>query len=155
MPEPAVYVMEKMAHGYRRMGREAGAGFYDYADDGSTSLWSGLKAFERRSANIPEDDIRDRMIFIQVAEALRCLQEGVVGSPADADTASIALCGFPPTAGGVVQFIEKLGPAEFSERAGELASRYGERFLPPSNLMELIDRHGGPRGGSSGPASAG
>jgi 3-hydroxyacyl-CoA dehydrogenase / enoyl-CoA hydratase / 3-hydroxybutyryl-CoA epimerase len=136
------------------MGRDAGAGFYEYEDDGSTTLWSGLKAFERRGADVPEDDIKDRMIFIQVAEALRCLQEGVVGSPADADAASVALCGFPPAAGGVVQFIEQMGPAKFSARAGELASRYGERFLPPSNLSELIDRHRAAQDGSLGTASA-
>ena len=29
MPESAVYVMEKMAHGFRRLGRDAGAGFYE------------------------------------------------------------------------------------------------------------------------------
>jgi 3-hydroxyacyl-CoA dehydrogenase/enoyl-CoA hydratase/3-hydroxybutyryl-CoA epimerase len=155
MPEPAVYVMEKMAHGYRRMGRDAGAGFYDYADDGSTSLWSGLKAFERRGANVPEEDIRDRMIFIQVTEALRCVQEGVVASIADADAASVALFRFPASAGGVVRFVEQMGLAEFTARAGELASRYGERFLPPSNLAELIDHGRAPQDGPRGTASAG
>jgi 3-hydroxyacyl-CoA dehydrogenase/enoyl-CoA hydratase/3-hydroxybutyryl-CoA epimerase len=140
MPEPAVYVMEKMAHGYRRLGRDTGAGFYDYDDDGSFSLWSGLKAFERRSAKVPEEDIRDRLLFIQALEAVRCLEEGVVDSVADADAASISLCGFPAETGGVVQFINGWGTGRFVERARELAGRYGERFLPPAGLADHARR---------------
>ena len=42
MPESAVYVLEKMSHGYKRLGRAWGAGFYDYPADGPKALWSGL-----------------------------------------------------------------------------------------------------------------
>jgi len=140
MPEAAVYVMEKMAHGYRRMGKDAGAGFYEYADDGSTALWSGLKAFERRGVNMPEEDIRDRLLFIQALEAVRCLEEGVVASTAAADIGSVGLCGFPASTGGTVQFINALGTEQFVERARELAARYGDRFLPTAHLADLASR---------------
>ena len=143
MPEPAVYVMEKMAHGYRRLGRDAGAGFYEYDDDGSVTLWSGLKAFERRNVNVPEVDVADRLLFIQALETIRCLDEGIVGSVTDADTGSVALCGFPAATGGALQFINRLGTARFVERAQELAARYGDRFLPPARLKDLAG-HGHP-----------
>ena len=140
MPEAAVYVMEKMAHGYRRMGRDSGAGFYDYADDGSATLWSGLKAFERRNVNVPEEDVRDRLLFIQSLEAVRCLEEHIVESAADADAGSIGLCGFPAASGGAVQYVRQVGTAKFVARARELAARYGDRFLPPARLIEEAKR---------------
>jgi 3-hydroxyacyl-CoA dehydrogenase/enoyl-CoA hydratase/3-hydroxybutyryl-CoA epimerase len=155
MPEPAVYVMEKMAHGYRRMGRAAGAGFYEYADDGTRTLWSGLKAFERRSAKVPEQDIKDRLLFIQAIESLRCLEEGVVASVSDLEQAAVAFSGFPSAAGGPVQFIDDMGAARFVERAGELASRYGDRFLPPARLTELASRGEPLAGGSARKGSLG
>jgi 3-hydroxyacyl-CoA dehydrogenase/enoyl-CoA hydratase/3-hydroxybutyryl-CoA epimerase len=148
MPEPAVYVMEKMAHGYRRMGRASGAGFYEYEDDGSRSLWSGLKAFERRSARIPTEDVRDRLLFIQAIETNRCLDEGVIASPADANLGSLAGWGFPAALGGSAHFIDQLGIEVFVARAQELAERYGVRFSPPHRLLELASR-GAPLDGPS------
>ncbi len=139
MPESAVYVMEKMAHGYRRMGKAAGAGFYEYEDDGTESLWSGLKAFERRSVKIPDDDVRDRLIHIQALETIRCREDGVIASLAEADTVAVAGWGFPATAGGPAGWIEALGLATFVSRSRELAHRYGERFQPPPGLARLAD----------------
>jgi len=139
MPEPAVYVMEKMAHGFKRMGRASGAGFYDYDDDGTVTLWSGLKAFERRTAKVPAEDIRDRLLVIQALEAVRCRDEGVVASLEDADTGLLAY-GFPATSGGVVGYINSFGTGAFVRRAAELATRYGERFRPPAGLEDLASR---------------
>lgn len=137
MPEPAVYVMEKMAHGFRRMGREAGAGFYEYEDDGSASLWSGLKAFERRATRLPAEDIRDRLLFAQALEAVRCLEEGVVDSLADADAALVQIGCFPAAGGGPAAFIDRMGVQAFVDRARSLAGSYGERFSPPALLVDL------------------
>lgn len=141
MPETAVYVMEKMAHGFRRMGRESGAGFYDYEDDGTSALWSGLKAFERRASKIPIEDVRDRLLFIQVLETLRCLDEGVVSSLADANEGSIKGWKFPAATGGAAQFVNRLGTRAFVDRAQELAQRYGERFSPPSVVIDRARRN--------------
>ena len=137
MPESAVYVMEKMAHGYRRMGKAAGAGFYEYEDDGTVSLWSGLKAFERRSVKIPDEDVRDRLLHVQALETVRCREEGVIASLSDADSVAVAGWGFPATTRGPAGWIEAAGIAAFVSRSRELAQRYGERFLPPPGLARL------------------
>ena len=154
MPEPAVYVMEKMAHGFRRMGRDAGAGFYEYEDDGSASLWSGLKAFERRTTKLPAEDIRDRLLFMPALEAIRCLDEEVVGSLADADAALVSLGVFPAAAGGPSAFVDRMGMRTFVERARALADRYGDRFQPPARLIDLASRDQ-PLTGQPGSATAG
>ena len=137
MTEDAIYVLEKMAHGFNRMGREAGRGFYDYEDGEAPELWSGLKVFERRRVTIPSEDIRDRLLFRLALESMRCVEEGVVGSAADANLSSILGAGFPQPTGGAIAFAQRMGAAAFEARARELAERYGERFAPPAQPTGL------------------
>lgn len=140
MTTEAVYVLEKMAHGFSRMGRDAGRGFYDYEDGEAPELWSGLRVFERRRAAVSHDDLRDRLMFIQAIESLRCLDEGVVASAADANLCAVLGWGFPASSGGAIAFIDRMGVRAFAKRARDLAARFGERFEPPSLLMRHAER---------------
>ena len=140
LPESAIYVLEKMAHGFHRSGRRHGGGFYEYADDGSRELWTGLSAFVRKSRRTPSaDEALDRLLYIQSLETLRCLQEGVITSTRDANIGSIMGWGFPERTGGAAQFVNHVGVARFVARARELAQRYGARFEPPALLLRLAD----------------
>jgi 3-hydroxyacyl-CoA dehydrogenase/enoyl-CoA hydratase/3-hydroxybutyryl-CoA epimerase len=134
MTEDAIYVLEKMAHGFNRMGRAAGRGFYDYEEGESPELWSGLKVFERRRVAIPPEDIRDRLLHRVAIESIRCLDDGVVASAADANLSSILGLGFPEASGGAIAFAEGTDAAAFAARSRELVGRYGERFAPPARL---------------------
>ncbi len=136
MPESAVYVLEKMAHGFKRMGRAHGSGFYDY-DQGTKSLWPGLSVFARGAKVTPLDDVRDRMLYAQALETVRCLDEGVLTSARDANIGSIFGWGFPAYTGGTLQYVNHVGTKAFVERAQALAAKYGERFTPPARLIEL------------------
>ncbi|MBX3590235.1 MAG: enoyl-CoA hydratase/isomerase family protein [Burkholderiaceae bacterium] len=140
VPESAVYVLEKMAHGFKRMGRAYGGGFYDYPQDGEKSLWSGLKVFERGGRAIPFEDVKDRMLYAQAIETVRCIEEGVLESTRDANIGAIFGWGFPAWTGGTVQFVNHVGVRAFVARARELAQRYGERFAPPTSLLEHAER---------------
>lgn len=60
-PEPAVYVIEKMAHGFRRTGRASGGGFYDYTAGAEPQLWSGLKVFERGAREVDDTSLAERL----------------------------------------------------------------------------------------------
>jgi 3-hydroxyacyl-CoA dehydrogenase / enoyl-CoA hydratase / 3-hydroxybutyryl-CoA epimerase len=136
MPESAVYVLEKMSHGYKRMGRAHGAGFYDYSGQGK-SLWSGLKTFERGGKVIAMTDAKDRMLYAQALETVRCMDEGVLESTRDANIGSIFGWGFPAYTGGTAQFVNHIGVAQFVQRADELAALYGTRFTPTQSLRDL------------------
>ena len=138
MPESAVYVLEKMSHGYKRMGRAYGAGFYDYSVDGKT-LWSGLKTFERGAKNISLTDAKDRMLYAQAIETVRCLEEGVLESTRDANIGSMMGWGFPAWTGGCAQYVNHVGIQAFVKRADELAAKYGERFTVPAKLRKLSE----------------
>jgi 3-hydroxyacyl-CoA dehydrogenase / enoyl-CoA hydratase / 3-hydroxybutyryl-CoA epimerase len=136
MPESAVYVLEKMAHGFKRMGRAYGAGFYEYPEGEPKALWDGLSVFQRGAKDIPLDDIKDRLLYVQAIETVRCMDEGIVSSTRDANIGSIFAWGFPGYTGGTAQFVNYVGVTAFVARADELAARYGERFRAPQSLRD-------------------
>ena len=138
IPEhPAFAVIDMMLNEYKRPGKAAGAGFYDYPAGGKKHLWPELKArFEKSEAQISQEDVRDRILFIQAIETVRCVEEGVLKSVADANIGSIFGIGFAAWTGGALQFINQYGVQDFVARAKYLAEQYGERFLPPALLLE-------------------
>jgi 3-hydroxyacyl-CoA dehydrogenase/enoyl-CoA hydratase/3-hydroxybutyryl-CoA epimerase len=89
--------------------------------------------------------LQERLLFGQALEALRCLDEGVVGSVAEANLGSLFGAGFPGWTGGALQYINGHpgGPAGFAARCEELAERYGARFRPPGPLRDAVARSGG------------
>ena len=147
---PAYAVLETLT-GLGRTGKAAGAGFYDYPSGGGRkSLWPGLG--ERWGGSpgvpehsggggggggVPEQDVRDRLLYIQALETVRILEEGVLGSAADANLGSIFGIGFAPWTGGTLQFVNSVGAAAFVARADFLADTYGERFRVPARLREM------------------
>ena len=134
---PAFAVIELMLNEYKRPGKAAGGGFYEYPQTGKKHLWPELKArFEKADARISQVDVRDRILFIQAIETVRCLEEGVLQSVADANIGSIFGIGFAAWSGGALQFINQYGIKDFVARAQYLAEQYGERFLPPALLLD-------------------
>ncbi|MFC5288779.1 3-hydroxyacyl-CoA dehydrogenase NAD-binding domain-containing protein [Actinokineospora guangxiensis] len=143
---PAEAVIDRMIDEFDRKGRSSGAGFYEYDDEGKrTGLWPGLTdAFPVGTADIPFQDMVERMLFAEALETVKCFDEGVLTSVPDANIGSIFGIGFPPWTGGVIQYIEGYegGLAGFVARTRELAERYGDRFLPPSSLVEKAEQGG-------------
>ena len=125
-------------------GKLRGAGFYDYEDGKRTGIWPGLKeAFPPVAdpSTLSLRDLEERMLFIEVIETVKCLDEGVIETVSDANIGSIMGIGFPGWTGGVFQYINgyKGGVAGFVARARELAETYGERFEPPASLVEKAE----------------
>ncbi len=147
---PAEQVIDRMLDEFDRPGRLEGRGFYDYAEGKRTGLWKGLRdAFPPVDdpATVSLKDLGERMLFAESIESVKCLDEGVIETVADANVGSILGIGFPGWTGGVLQYIngyehptEGNGPMAFVARARELAARYGERFEPPASLVEKADR---------------
>jgi 3-hydroxyacyl-CoA dehydrogenase/enoyl-CoA hydratase/3-hydroxybutyryl-CoA epimerase len=134
---PAFAVIDLLLEEYKRPGKAAGAGFYDYPAQGQKHLWPGLKGrFEKADGQIPAQDIRDRLLFIQALETVRCVEEAVVTSTPDANVGSVFGIGFAAWTGGTLQFINQYGLPAFIARAQYLAEQYGERFSPPALLLE-------------------
>jgi 3-hydroxyacyl-CoA dehydrogenase/enoyl-CoA hydratase/3-hydroxybutyryl-CoA epimerase len=149
---PAFQVVDTMLE-EGRAGKLAGAGFYDYEDGKRTGLWPGLKEKFPPVADpskIDLTELEERMLFAEALETVKCRDEGVIESVADANIGSIFGIGFPGWTGGVLQYINQYGdpasnpetggPAAFVARARELAAKHGPRFEPPASLVELAER---------------
>lgn len=140
---PAMDVVNKLVD-LGRKGKAAGAGFYEYPEGGKKFLWPELwDLFVKDGVEIPLEDIKERLTFIMAIETVRCLEEGVLRTVADANIGSIFGIGFPPLHGGALQYINgypaadgRIGIEAFTERAQQLADQYGERFAPPALLLE-------------------
>jgi 3-hydroxyacyl-CoA dehydrogenase/enoyl-CoA hydratase/3-hydroxybutyryl-CoA epimerase len=145
VPHPGGAVVDRMIE-LGRPSRLKGAGFYEYDESGKRAgLWKGLaEAFPVAEAQVPFQDVKERLMFIEAVETAKCFEEGVVESAAAANIGSIMGIGFPPMTGGAAQFMQgyesasgEIGLAAFVVRADELADRYGERFRPTAYLREL------------------
>jgi 3-hydroxyacyl-CoA dehydrogenase/enoyl-CoA hydratase/3-hydroxybutyryl-CoA epimerase len=138
---PGWAVIERMAEGLKRPGRAGGGGYYEYPEGEPKRLWSGLQAeFGKPGVDVPLEDLRDRILYIQAIEAIRIMQEGVIECARDANIGSVLGIGFPRWTGGVLQFVNMVGLPAFAQRAAELAQRYGERFAPPALLLDMAQR---------------
>lgn len=141
-PHPAEAVIDRMVDEFGRKGKAAGAGFYDYPANGKKHLWADLESLfvdSARARNVALQDLKDRILFIQAIETVRCLEEGVLRTVADANIGSIFGIGYAPWTGGAIQFINQYGVRAFTARARALADQYGERFNPPALLLEKAE----------------
>ena len=145
-PHPADAIIDRMIDEFGRPGRSAGAGFYEYRDGRRLGLWPGLREHFGRDdvdpAAVPFEDLRERLLFVEALETVRCLEEGVLTSVADANVGSLLGIGFPGWTGGAVQYINGYpgGVPGFTARARELQAAYGERFAPPGLLLAQAER---------------
>ncbi|MBP6902705.1 MAG: enoyl-CoA hydratase/isomerase family protein [Burkholderiaceae bacterium] len=137
---PGMAVVRALAE-QGRLGKKAGAGFYDYGGD--KQLWPGLaKQFPPAASQPPQQELIDRLMIAQANEAARCLHEGVLRSVADGNIGSIFGWGFAPFQGGALQYINAMGAKRFVDRARELAARHGPRFEPAPNVVALAESGG-------------
>ena len=134
---PVDALVKSMIHDHNRKGKAAGAGFYEYPTDGSKKhLWSGLKAWHKPELAVDEQELIERILFVQALDTVRCMQEGVLESVQDANIGSIFGIGFAPWTGGAIQYLNQYGLDKAVARAGELEAKYGERFAAPQLLKD-------------------
>lgn len=123
-----------------RLGKAHGAGFYDYVDGRRRGLWAGLSGYV---APTPEETglslLRRRLMYAQLAEVGRALDEGIIREHRDAEVASILGIGFAPGTGGPLAMMDRIGLRSLVAQLDALAERYGERFRPPELLRRRAE----------------
>jgi 3-hydroxyacyl-CoA dehydrogenase/enoyl-CoA hydratase/3-hydroxybutyryl-CoA epimerase len=102
---PAYSIADKMVETYKRPGKAAGGGFYEYPKEGKKFLWPGLAEAFPHKVYLDQKTMIERMIFIQCIETVRCMEEGVLTSVADGNIGSIFGWGFAPFKGGMADSI--------------------------------------------------
>jgi 3-hydroxyacyl-CoA dehydrogenase/enoyl-CoA hydratase/3-hydroxybutyryl-CoA epimerase len=122
-----------------RAGKASGAGFYEYPQGGTKFLWPELTSMFPQKTPLSQTEMVDRLLIVQALDTVRCLEEGVLRSVADANIGSIFGWGFSPFNGGTLQYINGMGLKKFIEKAKELEAKHGDRFSIPSLLQEKAD----------------
>lgn len=114
----------------KRLGQKNGKGFYNFSLDkrGRPAKVPAEEAYALFAPHCAEkrdfeaEEIIARVMIPMANEAIRCLEEGIVGSAAEADMALLYGLGFPPFRGGVFRYIETMGLANFVALADKYAS---------------------------------
>lgn len=138
---PAYAVLYKMVVDLQRLGKKNGKGFYEYPENTPKHLWNELSTHfpSTATANIaPLPELIQRLLFIQSIETVKCLEEGVINSSADANLGSIFGWGFAPFYGGTLQFINSYGLQNFIHNCKLLTAKYGSRFMAPQLLNNML-----------------
>ena len=122
-----------------RLGKKASAGFYAYDTAGKRGgLWDGLAASYPVAVLQPDlTEVQHRLLFAQVLEAVRALQEGVLTDIREGDVGAILGWGFAPWSGGPFSWLDILGAARAVEICDALTARHGARFAAPDLLRDM------------------
>ena len=122
-----------------RLGRKSSAGFYDYDNKGKRSgLFDGLAAKYAPADAQPElTEVQHRLLFAQVLEAVRALEDGVLMDIREGDVGAILGWGFAPWSGGPFSWLDMIGATQAVEFCGTLEAAHGPRFAAPALLQDL------------------
>jgi len=127
-----------------RYGQKNGKGFYDHVKDkrGRPKKVAAQTAYELFASHCADkkdfssDEIIARLMIPMVNEVVRCLEEGVVDTAAEADMGLIYGIGFPPFRGGAIRYLETLGLDNFIAMADKYA-HLGEIYHVTDGLREM------------------
>src|SRR6266849_5642780 len=117
------------------LGRKSGAGFYKY-EGKQQSPNESLVQWKRAGSARNDVDLANRLIFLMVNEAARCIEEKVVEAPEDADYGMILGTGLAPHRGGPLRFAEHFGLKKIVDEMNRLAQR-DERF----EQCDILKKH--------------
>ncbi|MDQ7884166.1 fatty acid oxidation complex subunit alpha FadB [Atlantibacter hermannii] len=142
---------QRMAKDYRdaidalfeagRYGQKNGLGFWRYKEDSKgkprkeqdETVESLLADVSQTKREFSDEEIIARMMIPMVNEVVRCLEEGVIASPAEADMALVYGLGFPPFHGGAFRWLDTLGSAKYLDMAQQY-EHLGPLYAVPDGL---------------------
>ncbi|GGO71503.1 fatty acid oxidation complex subunit alpha FadB [Bowmanella pacifica] len=124
-----------------RLGQKNGKGFYDFAVDkrgkpSKTAAEEAYKLINIEHREFDAEEVMARLMIPMANEAVRCLEEGIVASAAEADMALLYGLGFPPFRGGIFRYMESMGLANFVALADKYAA-LGPIYQITDGLREM------------------
>ena len=127
-----------------RFGQKNSKGFYRYeldrkgkpkklVDEEVPQLLQGIA---EKSADFSDEEIIERMMIPLCIETVRCLEDGIVASPAEADMGLIYGIGFPPFRGGAFHYMDQIGLDNFCEMAKKYEA-LGPLYQPTEKMKQM------------------
>jgi 3-hydroxyacyl-CoA dehydrogenase/enoyl-CoA hydratase/3-hydroxybutyryl-CoA epimerase len=123
-----------------RLGRKNGRGFYLHSSDGKKpdpAVYSLATRPSRAAVQAGAESWVERLMFVMINEAVRCLEEDIVADPGQLDLAMIMGTGFPPFRGGLMRYADTRGAGRVANRLQALADSESPRFEPAQLLKEF------------------
>lgn len=124
-----------------RLGKKNKKGFFLYDPKTGKKKGPDKTAYQffkgSGNATLATDLIQDRALLLMLNEAVLCLEEGIIASPADGDLGAVFGIGFLPFTGGPFRYIDLLGAKTVVERMEELSQQFGPKFTPADTLREM------------------
>ncbi len=85
-------------------------------------------------------EVQQRLLLVQVLEAVRALEEGVLEDIREGDVGAILGWGFCPWSGGPFGWLDIVGAAQAVALCEKLAAAHGARFAAPKLLREMAGK---------------
>ncbi len=125
-----------------RLGKKSLSGFYAYSDKGERlGLWDGLAQKYPRDKMQPSlSDVQNRLLFAQVLEAVRALEQGVLTDIREGDVGAILGWGFAPWSGGPFSWLDMIGASNAVDICRGLTAQFGPRFHAPALLRDMATK---------------
>lgn len=133
---------------HQRYGQKNGLGFYRYSTDNKGKpvkelddhVDTLLTDVVRNRTTFSAEEIIARMMIPMVNEVARCLEEGIIASPAEADMALVYGLGFPPFHGGACRYLDTIGSRHYAQQAQALAA-LGPIYEIPDSLRQKAEQN--------------
>ena len=127
-----------------RLGQKNSTGFYKYEEDrkgkpqkkNDETTDALIQPLVKANEELTDEQIVARMMVPLCLETVRCLEDNIVGTPAEADMALIYGIGFPPFRGGALRYIDAMGVQAFVDLADSLAE-LGPLYAPTDKLRAM------------------
>lgn len=127
-----------------RFGQKNGKGFYTYEADRkgkpkkifNDEINDILAPVVTSKSELTEEDIIARMMIPLCIETVRCLEENIVASAAEADMGLIYGIGFPPYLGGALHYLDQMGLQAFCDLADKY-SHLGKLYEPTAKMRDM------------------
>ncbi|WP_428312604.1 fatty acid oxidation complex subunit alpha FadB [Hydrocarboniphaga sp.] len=129
----------------KRYGQKNGVGFYKYETDpkGKPKKTADPASYELLKAAQPngqtdmtDEDIIDRHMLPMIIETVRCLDDGIVETPAEADMGLVYGVGFPPFRGGALKYADTVGLKTLIEKCEKYA-HLGKLYQPTESMKKM------------------
>ena len=133
-----------------RLGQKNANGFYNFEKDQrgrlhkqyNEAVEAVLAPCRHTNTELTDEDIVARMMIPMVTEMARCLEEGIVDSPVEADLSLLYGLGFPNFRGGVMRWVDTVGIKNIIAMAGQW-QHLGKLYEPTEGMRALARNNGG------------
>ncbi|NIF02374.1 fatty acid oxidation complex subunit alpha FadB [Pantoea sp. Acro-805] len=127
----------------QRFGQKNGKGFYLWEQDkkgkaqkkADPAVDALLEPICEPKRVFSDEDIANRMMLPMLNEVVRCLEENIIASPAEADMALVYGLGFPPFRGGAFRYMDTLGNSNVVDQAKRYIA-LGPLYTLPEQIVQ-------------------